>query len=96
LFNEHESSYQEIVDMQEEYPELSVELTISDFEKYKNLVTSSLFEEYFENADLSIKQTLTHQYRMHGDIMDLVNYFYDGCLVDGNAILKKIISENMD
>ena len=92
LFNEHESSYQEVVNMQAEYSDLTVELKPEDFEKYKKMVTSSLFEEYFEYADSSIKQTLTDQYRMHSDIMDLVNFFYDGQLRDGNSLSKRAAS----
>lgn len=89
LFNEHENSYQEVIELQSEYgEEVSVELKPSDFEKYRNMVTSSLFQQYFEAADSSIKETLTNQYRMHGDIMQIVNKFYDGLLVDGNAVAK--------
>lgn len=86
LFNEHESSYQEVVGMQSEFSDITVELKMEDFNRFKQMVTSSLFEQYFEGADPTIKETLTYQYRMHGDIMSIVNSFYDGYLVDGNAV----------
>ena len=57
---------------------------MEDFNKYKDMVTASLFERYFENANDSIKETLNYQYRMHTDIMDIINIFYDEYLRDGN------------
>ena len=41
------------------------------------MVTSSLFKDYFEQADDSIKHSLLVQYRMHTDIMDIINRFYE-------------------
>lgn len=84
LFNEHEKTYQEAAEQQSEMEEVSVELTMDDFNRFRDMVTSSLFQRYFEGADNSIKATLTCQYRMHKDIMDIVNMFYDGYLEDGN------------
>ncbi|MCD7825824.1 MAG: AAA domain-containing protein [Clostridiaceae bacterium] len=84
LFNEHEKTYQEVAEQQEDMDDVIVPLTMSDFNKYKDMVTSSLFERYFEKAGAKIKETLTDQYRMHFDIMDIINIFYDQCLKDGN------------
>lgn len=84
LFNEHEKTYQEVAEQQEGMEDVIVQLTMDDFNKYKDMVTASLFERYFENADMSIKETLRYQYRMHTDIMDIINSFYDGQLIDGN------------
>lgn len=89
LFNEHEKTYQEVAEQQElmiqENPDsMIVSLTMDDFKKYKDMVTSSLFQKYFENGSDDIKETLTYQYRMHKDIMNIVNQFYDGYLKDGN------------
>lgn len=89
LFNEHEKTYQEVAQQQEELikaneDNMIVELTMADFEKYKSMVTASLFQQYFEHGKADIKETLTYQYRMHKDIMDIVNLFYDGYLMDGN------------
>ena len=84
LFNEHEKTYQEVAEQQENQDDVIVPLTMQDFNKYKDMVTASLFERYFENADSSIKETLVYQYRMHSDIMDIINIFYDNYLKDGN------------
>lgn len=91
LFYEHEKTYQEVAEQQEGMDDVIVPLTMSDFNKYRDMVTASLFERYFENADSSIKETLQYQYRMHKDIMDIINYFYDDQLLDGN---KDRYSEN--
>ena len=82
LFNEHETSYLEAVQQYEGDEEAP--LTMEDFNKYKDMVTSSLFERYFNQADPSIKETLAIQYRMHPDIMEIINLFYGGQLQDGN------------
>lgn len=84
LFNEHEKTYQEVAEQQEGMDDMIVPLTMSDFNKYKDMVTASLFERYFESAGTKIKETLTYQYRMHFDIMDIINIFYDQYLKDGN------------
>src|SRR5699024_7572870 len=84
LFNEHEKSYFELVATQEdEVLPGEFQLSKDDFEKYKDMVTSSLFQRYFENGSQEIKHSLLIQYRMHSDIMDIVNFFYDGKLKDG-------------
>ena len=84
LFNEHEKTYQEVAEQQEGMQDVLVPLTMEDFNKYKDMVTASLFERYFENASDGIKETLRYQYRMHRDIMDIINTFYDDQLLDGN------------
>ncbi len=43
----------------------------------------SLFKSQFEDADQSIKQMLTTQYRMHPFIMGAINQFYEGKLECG-------------
>lgn len=84
LFNEHEKTYLEVAEQQEDMEDVIVPLTMEDFNKYKDMVTASLFERYFENANDTIKETLNYQYRMHTDIMDIINIFYDEYLRDGN------------
>ena len=84
LFNEHEKTYQEVAEQQEGVDDMIVPLTMNDFNKYKDMVTASLFERYFESAGTKIKETLIYQYRMHFDIMDIINIFYDQYLKDGN------------
>ena len=51
--------------------------------KFKELVSNSLFLRYFDEAHDSIKHRLTIQYRMHSEIMDCVNIFYQGELKAG-------------
>lgn len=86
MFEEHERSYQEIVDELsdgEDESGLREILTMENFRKYKRMVTSSLFKSYFEQADDSIKHSLWTQFRMHSDIMNVINRFYEGCLKRG-------------
>ena len=92
LFNEHNQSYMELVRKQNEDLEDETEfvLTQTDFDKYKEMVTSSLFEKHFESANVSLKHSLLIQYRMHADIMDIINKFYDDKLIDGGMRTKDI------
>ncbi|MBT9100264.1 hypothetical protein KFZ76_21425 [Methylovulum psychrotolerans] len=55
-------------------------LTKENLDRFEKLVTASLFKEHFENADESIRARLKTQFRMHPQIMQLVNYFYEGQL----------------
>ena len=78
MFKEHEGSYKELVESQEDAPEEVRDLlTEENFIRFQKMVTSSLFKEYFEQADDSIKHSLLVQYRMHTDIMDIINRFYE-------------------
>jgi superfamily I DNA and/or RNA helicase len=52
------------------------ELEEVEFEKFRNMVTTSMFEHFFEHGDVSIKCGLCQQYRMHPQIMNAVNQFY--------------------
>ncbi len=88
MFEEHEKSYKEMIDALDddengEDAGLKEILTEENFKKYKNMVTASLFKAYFEQADKSIKHSLLTQYRMHSDIMNVINRFYDGRLKNG-------------
>lgn len=87
LFREHEGSYAEVLADKEEAGEGAqdslAELNLENFQRYKKLVTSSLFKEHFENAPDEIKSTLFIQYRMHPDIMAIVNKFYENRLECG-------------
>lgn len=91
VFNEYEKSYNELLEEintdvdDEEDDESSTEMVLrsGDLEKYRKMVTSSLFREYFEQADERIKHSLLTQYRMHSDIQRVINRFYDGKLVSG-------------
>lgn len=66
----------------DEIPE-ELALTPENLRKYEKFVTASLFRTHFERADDSIKERLTVQHRMHPDIMDSVNRFYEGQLTSG-------------
>ncbi len=80
MFEEHEASYREIVESEDLPEDLKNLLTIENFKRFKNMVTASLFKDMFESADESIKYSLLTQYRMHKDIMDIINRFYDNKL----------------
>lgn len=78
MFKEHEGSYKELTENQENAPEEIRDLLTQDnFNRFHKMVTSSLFKDYFEQADDSIKHSLLVQYRMHSDIMDIINRFYE-------------------
>lgn len=75
MFREKESSYKEAIE--------SGELSKDDFKRFERMVTSSLFEELFEQAPDVLKASLWTQYRMHPQVMRAVNYFYAGHLQAG-------------
>ncbi len=94
LFREKELAWEEVFQMQNE--DLNDEqdaandgsnqetvLTQENYDKYKTMVTASLFKQYFESADPQIKSSLFTQYRMHPHIMDTINHFYENRLVCG-------------
>lgn len=51
--------------------------------KFSELVTTSLFEQWFKHASKNVRHRLNFQYRMHGDICLLINRFYEFQLKDG-------------
>ena len=90
LFKEREGSWEEVVAEKEETAESAPdeadpasELTAENFERFRTMVTSSLFKEHFENAPEQLKSFLFTQYRMHPQIMRVVNQFYENRLVCG-------------
>lgn len=84
MFKEHEQSYNDLISDQESIPEeLRDLMTAGNFRRFRNMVTSSLFKEYFERADDSIRHPLLVQYRMHSDIMRVINRFYENRLING-------------
>jgi len=50
---------------------------------FQNMVRAALFAELFQNAHESLKTTLRVQYRMHEQIMNCINEFYEGQLSRG-------------
>lgn len=90
MFNEHEKSYKEIINSVDEANEEIRDLMTEDnFRIFKNMVTASLFKSYFENADPLIKHSLLTQYRMHSDIMCVINRFYENHLNSGYNQLEE-------
>lgn len=58
-------------------------LSKENLERFERMVTASLFKEHFEGADEAIRGRLSVQFRMHPQIMSLVNRFYEGTLSCG-------------
>jgi hypothetical protein len=55
-------------------------LTPENVRRFKRMVTASYFKEHFENAPDGLKAALVTQYRMHPQIMGVINHFYEGRL----------------
>lgn len=87
MFKENVGSYGEFVEEVqngEDYDDdLREVVTMENFSKYRNMVTASLFKTHFENAPESLKASLLIQFRMHPDIMNIINRFYEGKLECG-------------
>ena len=84
MFKVYERSYKELIDDLESTSEEQQNLmTPKNLERFEKMVTSSLFKEYFERADESIRHPLLVQYRMHSDIMRVINRFYENRLENG-------------
>ncbi len=78
LFKEQEGAWEEVIHESEDLPPAARQLlTRENFLRFRDMVTASLFKTYFENAPSAIKETLLVQYRMHPDIMAVVNHFYE-------------------
>ena len=73
MYKRKESTYTEAV--------AEGQIAAEDFERYRQLVTSSFFQEMFEAAPDSIRQSLLEQFRMHPQIMAVIDQFYDGKLI---------------
>lgn len=58
-------------------------LTRENLRRFEKMVTASLFKSHFEMADEAIRARLSVQFRMHPQIMAMVNYFYEGQLECG-------------
>ncbi|RYH58351.1 MAG: superfamily I DNA/RNA helicase, partial [Alcaligenaceae bacterium] len=58
-------------------------LTQENLTRFERMVTASLFKEHFEAARPGIRERLSVQFRMHPQIMNLVNHFYEGGLTCG-------------
>lgn len=91
LFGEHAVTYQDYIqDIDDDDQETKELLSISNYEKFEELVTNSLFKRHYEQADPANKGPLLKQYRMHREIMDVVNLFYDSKLEAGIPVEEEI------
>ena len=69
---------------QENKQDSDTDLTEDNLYKFEKMVTASLFKELFEKAPESLRERLNIQFRMHPDIMKMINYFYERQLTCGN------------
>ena len=87
LFGDKEpiSMEEEIARQEEADDTVPEELKIvkENFRKYRDIVEASFFKRIFEDADPRLKSMLWVQHRMHPDIMEMVNVFYDNRLKCG-------------
>ena len=60
-------------------------LTRHNLRRFERMVTASLFKSHFEGADNAIRARLEIQFRMHPQIMSMVNHFYEQRLKCGLA-----------
>ncbi|MCL6417045.1 AAA domain-containing protein [Aestuariirhabdus sp. Z084] len=58
-------------------------LTRDNIRRFEKMVTASLFKSHFEMADDANRARLSVQFRMHPQIMAMVNHFYEGQLECG-------------
>lgn len=71
-------TFSDMVDETEEGVEESrTALTRANLQRFEKMVTASLFKSHFEAAPDSIRARLEVQFRMHPQIMNLVNHFYE-------------------
>lgn len=63
--------------------------------RFRDMVTTALFERHFIGAHKSLKSSLNVQYRMHQQIMSAINPFYEGKLQCGHTDeAQKIIKQH--
>ena len=66
MFKEHEESYKELTENQDSIPEeIRDLLTQENFRRFKKMVTSSLFKDYFEHKALTTC-TISYAFRYYG------------------------------
>lgn len=86
LFDEKEPLLLEELAEREEEDDIPEDQKIvkRNFRKYERMVEDSIFKRHFEQADPRLKSSLWKQYRMHPEIMDVINVFYEGNLKCGH------------
>ncbi|WP_162254578.1 AAA domain-containing protein [Massilia sp. Root1485] len=91
VFKEGVSAQEQLEEMEEQAAtgddeeRQEVALTSQNMKRYEHLVSASLFKQHFEDAAPSLKSFLLTQYRMHPQIMHIVNKFYENRLECGLA-----------
>ena len=75
VFKEQQGSWLETIQDPQDSRAASL-LTTENYHKFKQMVTASLFKKHFELSPAAIKTTLYTQYRMHPEIMEVINPFY--------------------
>lgn len=89
VFKEGISAQEQLDEMEEqaslddEAERQEIALTAENMKRYEHLVSASLFKQHFEDAAPPLKSFLLTQYRMHPQIMDAVNKFYENRLSCG-------------
>ena len=77
-------TFSDVVDEAEDDEEENrTSLTRQNLQRFEKMVTASLFKSHFESADESIRERLEIQFRMHPQIMSMINYFYENRLSCG-------------
>lgn len=88
VFNEADGlTFEDEVEQNEALEDKQVsdtDLTQENLRKYEKMVTASLFKELFEQAPEALRERLTIQFRMHPEIMRMINFFYENQLECGN------------
>lgn len=94
LFGEHAVTYYDYIqDIDDDDQETKELLSPSNYDRFEELVTNSLFKRHYEQADPANKGPLLKQYRMHREIMDVVNMFYDSKLEAGIPVETEVHSK---
>jgi hypothetical protein len=91
VFKEGVSAKEQLEEMEEQAAtgdaeeRQEVALTAENMKRYEHLISASLFKQHFEDAAPALKAFLLTQYRMHPQIMEVVNKFYENRLKCGLA-----------
>lgn len=94
LFGEHAVTYYDYIqDIADDDQETKALLSPANYDRFEELVTNSLFKRHYEQADPANKGPLLKQYRMHREIMDVVNMFYDSKLEAGIPVDTEVLSK---
>ncbi|SMF53727.1 AAA domain-containing protein [Pseudogulbenkiania subflava DSM 22618] len=72
-----------IEEAEQDEQESRTALTRHNLHRFEKMVTASLFKSHFEAADDAIRARLEVQFRMHPQIMSMVNHFYERRLTCG-------------